>query len=67
MWLVAMSRCVVRVVVSCDEVEDELVIRTTKYCECYTVLPGTTTISGTETQNWNVEPSAENMIRSHET
>ena len=42
MWLVAMSRCVVRVVVSCDELEDELVIRSTKYCKFYTVLQGAT-------------------------
>ena len=42
MCLVAMSRRVVRVVVSFYEAEDELLIRTTKYCKYYTVLQGTT-------------------------
>ena len=41
MWLVAMSRCWFEVVVWCGELEDELVIRTTKYCKYYTVLEGT--------------------------
>ena len=37
MWLVAMSRCVVRS--GCVvELEDDLVIRSTKYCKYHTVL-----------------------------